>query len=71
MGQVAQVPESALVAMLGPAAGRHLHALARNHDPRHVVTGRRRSSIGSQRALGRRPRTAEELDRVLLASCSG
>ena len=67
VGQVAQVPQSALIALLGPAAGRHLHALARNHDPRHVVTGRRRSSIGSQRALGRRPRSAEELDRILLA----
>ena len=67
VGQVAGVPESALVAMLGPAAGRHLHALAHNHDPRRVVVGRRRSSIGSQRALGRRRRTRAELDTVLLS----
>jgi DNA polymerase-4 len=66
VGQVAAVPEHALVAMLGPAAGRHIHALARNHDARRVVVGRRRSSIGSQRALGRRPRSRPELDRVLL-----
>jgi len=66
VGDVAGVPEHALVAMLGPAAGRHLHALARNHDPRRVVTGRRRSSIGSQRALGRRRRSHEELDGILL-----
>jgi DNA polymerase IV len=66
VADVGAVPVDCLVAMLGPAAGRHLHALARNHDPRPVVTGRRRSSIGSQRALGRRRRTPEELERVLL-----
>ncbi len=49
---------------LGPAAGRHLHALAHNHDPRAVVPRRRRRSIGSQRALGRTPRTAAELDAI-------
>ncbi len=32
-----------------------------------MQTGRRRRSIGSQRALGRRPRTAAELDAVLVA----
>ncbi len=41
----------------GPA-GRHLHALAHNLDPRAVDVHRRRRSIGSQRALGRRERTA-------------
>ena len=67
VGQVAAVPEAALVAMLGPAAGRHLRALALNHDPRRVVVGRRRSSIGSQRALGRRRRSRAELDGILLS----
>ena len=57
VGEVAALGEAALVAMLGSAAGRHLHALAHNHDPRPVRTGRRRRSIGSQRALGRRERT--------------
>ena len=66
VGQVAALPESALVSMLGPGTGHHLHALAHNHDPRRVTTGRRRASVGSQRALGRRPRTPEELDGVLL-----
>ena len=37
------------------APGRHLHALAHNRDPRPVQVGRRRGSIGSQRALGRSP----------------
>jgi DNA polymerase-4 len=50
--------------MLGPAAGRHLHALAHNRDPRRV-RGRRRRSIGAQRALGRSPKSWLELDAVL------
>lgn len=67
VGDVAAVPEDALVAMLGPATGRHLHALATGRDPRAVTPGRRRASIGAQRALGRRPRTRAELDVTLLA----
>jgi DNA polymerase IV len=67
VGDVAAVPEAALVALLGPAAGRHLHALARNADPRSVTPGKRRSSIGAQRALGRRPRSNAELDATLLS----
>jgi DNA polymerase-4 len=66
VGQVARLPEALLVAVLGRAAGRHLHALAHNRDPRPVQPGRRRGSIGSQRALGRGRRTAAELDAVLL-----
>ena len=66
VGQVAKLGEEVLVAMLGRAAGRHLHALAHNRDPRRVQTGRRRGSIGSQRALGRSPRTPEELDAIVV-----
>ncbi|MFC4072493.1 DNA polymerase IV [Actinoplanes subglobosus] len=53
VGHVARIGEAALVAMLGGGAGRHLHALAHNRDPRRVETGRRRGSIGAQCALGR------------------
>jgi DNA polymerase IV len=67
VGDVASVPEGALMAMLGPAAGRHLHALAHDQDPRPVHVGRRRGSIGSQHALGRTERSSEALDSVLLA----
>jgi DNA polymerase-4 len=67
VGQIARLDEETLVALLGRASGRHLHALAHNRDPRPIVVGRRRRSIGSQRALGRRPRTADELDAILLA----
>jgi DNA polymerase-4 len=52
---------------VGPVTARKLHALARNRDPRRVVTRQRRRSIGSQRALGRRRRSAAELDAVLVA----
>jgi DNA polymerase IV len=67
VGQVAELPEAALVSMLGPAAGRHLHALAHNRDPRPVQVGRRRRSIGSQRALGRMPKSPEAFDAVVVA----
>ena len=58
--------EGDLVAMLGRASGRHLHALANNYDPRPVEIRRRRRSIGGQRALGRRRRSQEELAEALL-----
>jgi DNA polymerase-4 len=63
---VAGFSEPGLVAILGQAAGRHLHALATNRDPRPVEPGRRRHSIGSQCALGRSAWSAEALDAVLL-----
>jgi DNA polymerase IV len=66
VGEVARLGEAALVSMVGQAAGRHLHALAHNRDPRPVDVGRRRRSIGSQRALGRSPRSFEDLDAVLI-----
>jgi DNA polymerase-4 len=67
VGQVAELREEALCEMVGRAAGRHLHALAHNRDPRRVEVGRRRRSIGSQRALGRGRRTPAELDAFLVA----
>ena len=66
VGEVSELSVDTLVAMLGLASGRHLHALAHNHDPRPVVVGRRRRSIGSQRALGRSPRSAVEIDATLV-----
>jgi DNA polymerase IV len=67
VGEVAELDEAALVSLLGRAAGRHLHALAHNRDPRPVQVGRRRGSIGSQRALGRSPRPPEAIDALLVA----
>jgi DNA polymerase-4 len=67
VGQVAALDENVLVSLLGRASGRHLHALAHNRDPRRVDTGRRRRSIGSQRAMGRRAKSFEEIDSSVIA----
>jgi DNA polymerase-4 len=66
VGEVAQLAEAALVSMLGRASGRQLHALAHNRDRRRVQVGRRRGSIGSQRALGRGRRSHDEVDTILV-----
>jgi DNA polymerase IV len=66
VGQVARLPEELLVWMLGRAAGRQLHALAHNRDPRHVQTRRRRRSIGSQRALGRSRPLPDAVDAIVI-----
>jgi DNA polymerase-4 len=65
VGHVARLGEPALVSMLGGWAGRHLHALAHNRDPRPVQVGRRRRSMGAQRALGRGPHAPEEIEAAL------
>jgi DNA polymerase-4 len=66
VGDVAQLGEAALISILGRASGRQLHALAHNRDPRPVRVGRRRRSIGSQRALGRSPRSPDAIDAVVV-----
>jgi DNA polymerase-4 len=64
VAQVADLAETTLVRILGRAAGRHLHALAHNRDPRRVRVGRRRSSMGAQSA--QRPKTPEAIDAALV-----
>jgi DNA polymerase IV len=66
IGDLAEVGERALTLMLGPASARHVYALAHNRDPRAVVVGNRRHSIGSQHALGRAKRERRELEVVLV-----
>jgi DNA polymerase IV len=65
VGHLARLGEPALVSMLGRWAGRHLHALALGRDPRPVQVGRRRRSMGAQRALGRGPHAPEEVEAAL------
>ncbi|WP_314425784.1 DNA polymerase IV [uncultured Microbacterium sp.] len=65
VGQLAELEAATAERLLGSATGGHLHALARLRDPRPVDGTRRRGSIGSQRALGTTPRSAEELDVIL------
>jgi DNA polymerase-4 len=66
VGDVALLAEAVLISIVGRGTGRHLHALANNQDPRPVQVGRRRRSIGSQRALGRSPRSPEDVDAAVL-----
>ena len=68
VADVARLSEPTLISLLGPASGRHLHALAHNRDPRRVRTGRRRRSMGAQRALGLRSfRSWGDIDATLVA----
>ncbi|MBJ8342535.1 DNA polymerase IV [Antrihabitans sp. YC3-6] len=66
VGQIAERNESTLSSILGRASSRHLYALSWARDPRHVQVGKRRRSIGSQRAIGRRPRPPAELDAIVV-----
>jgi DNA polymerase IV len=67
VGEVALLPEAALVAMVGPGSGRHLHALAHHRDPRPVQGGQRRKSMGAQSALRLARHSPEEIDARLVA----
>jgi DNA polymerase-4 len=67
VGEVAQFSEASLSALLGRASGRHLHALAHNRDRRPVQVRCRRRSVGAQRALGRSPRSLDDVDAALVA----
>ncbi len=69
VADVAELSESMLASLVGPAMGRQLFALSRNIDRRKVTTGRRRRSVGAQRALGRSGNTmsAADLDAVVVA----
>ncbi|WP_370329940.1 DNA polymerase IV [Mycolicibacterium hippocampi] len=68
VADVAELGESMLSSMVGPAMGRQLFALSHNVDRRRVVTGHRRRSVGAQRALGRagNTMTPAELDAVVV-----
>ncbi|MDP7706176.1 DNA polymerase IV [Mycobacterium sp. TY815] len=68
VAQVAELGESMLASMVGPAMGRQLYALSRNIDRRRVTTGVRRRSVGAQRALGRAGTTMSpaEVDAVVV-----
>ena len=67
VGDLARREQEVLTGLVGTASGRHLWALANLRDPRPVVVGRRRASVGAQRALGRRHATPADLDAHLVA----
>jgi DNA polymerase-4 len=65
--QLGRVDEGELARFLGAHAGRHLHAIAHNRDPRQVRRGRRRRSIGTQSAFAGGGRAGSELDTLLVS----
>jgi DNA polymerase-4 len=67
VADIARLEPAALEAILGKAGGRHLGALAHNRDPRPVEVGRRRRSVGAQQAMGRRPKSAADVDAAVMA----
>ncbi len=66
VADVAVLPVDQLVNLVGKGAGRHLHALANNRDPRSVEVGRRNRSIGSQRSFPDGRRSRNEVEAMLL-----
>ncbi len=64
--ELAHSSPRSLAARLGPSAGRHLHALAWNRDPRPIVTRRAARSVGAQSAFGG-DRRDPEFNRKVLA----
>lgn len=71
VGDLAALGEDNLSRLLGRGAGRHLYALSVARDPRRVDTGRRRKSIGAQRALGRRIKPESDVEATLIAIVDG
>jgi DNA polymerase-4 len=66
IGDVARSDEQVLVGKLGSSLGRHLHALARNDDPREVVPERDAKSIGAEETFATDLRTASQCERELV-----
>lgn len=68
VADVADVPETSLVAVLGRAAGHHLFAVVHSRDPGRLLAPRPRNrSVGSQSALGRAHTGMDTIDPVLVA----
>ena len=65
--QVAELPETALVMLLGRAVGAAPARARTQQRSRPVQTRRRRGSMGAQRALGWRSKTLAEVDISLVA----
>ncbi|MGH9025935.1 MAG: DNA polymerase IV, partial [Acidimicrobiia bacterium] len=65
VGQLAALPEATVVAAVGDAHGRHLHALAWNRDDRLVEPDQEVKSIGSEETFSHDLRDRRDLERHL------
>jgi DNA polymerase-4 len=66
VGDLAALPEEAVVAALGDALGRHLHALAWAQDTRPVVPDLKPKSVGHEETFAKDHHTHETLDPELV-----
>ena len=66
VGELAEVPLASLVAAVGVAHGRHLHALAWASDEREVEPDRALKSVGHEETFARDRTDREDLEGVLL-----
>ena len=66
VGDVAQLPEAAIVAALGAAHGAHLSQLAHNVDERPVTPERATKSIGNEETFGTDVRDRSVLEREIV-----
>jgi DNA polymerase-4 len=66
IGDLARSEPGSLRALLGPAAGEKLRALAWNRDPREIETNRRARSAGAQSAFGRKAISGEIIRPTLI-----
>jgi len=71
IGQILEVPERALSALVGPAAAAHLRALSRGEDDRPVVPSREAKSVSEERTYGTDLIDPDDIDRALLARAEG
>lgn len=66
IGDIAAIDGEVLERALGPSLGAHLHALARNDDPRAVVPERDAKSIGAEETFDKDLRTRHACERELV-----
>lgn len=67
VGDIAALPKSVLTNAVGPAAGHHLHELARGHDPREVVPDIAAKSISVEETYDEDLEGTEVVETALLA----
>ena len=66
IGDVAALDEPVLDRRPRCELGAHLHALARNDDPRAIVVDRAAKSIGAEETFAKRPHDRDECERELV-----